>query len=165
MRFGSRRYRLIVCLVVTLGCGVIAGCDFRNNSVGDVSVRAHDGLFELAVCDDLDAKDIQVSTAEKVLGGAADVSWWHASGNVRLEGGSILTTRSLPTFFPDVQLDVEPQLRGVEVLTVVIHAEQSADNVVASFDLRRVDVDGVGWVHPRGAVTTEACDSAGVMRP
>ena len=67
----------------------LSGCDFQANQQGPVAVRIHAGQLELAVCDDVRARSLDVLVASSQ---AADwVLVWEVAGEAEIDAGAVLT--------------------------------------------------------------------------
>lgn len=143
-------------LALTIAVSATA-CDPQPQLLGPVAIREGITWLEIAVCEDIGVSEltVEVRPAPSELEGQV----WRASGNTSLRRGQVLTSMGLDSAFPEVDRVASPPLQGIDSVTVIlINSDESANNIVAAFDIAGgANLSHSEWLMPGGSKSLEPC--------
>jgi hypothetical protein len=157
---GHRRIpaTLLAAAIAMVACTLLTSCDPQNNLQGPVAITREGDTLRLAVCRDINAKQILISERDSNR-------WtqiWEADGRIELRSGS--------------ELDHNRELSGMEVSTyqparlsigsqisiaIVSENVEESPNIVGSFKLGDSGLSDSMWQHPNGSLTDLPCEGVG----
>jgi hypothetical protein len=130
---------------------LLGGCyDLPNQLQGPIAIREGESGLEIALCVDVDARNL-------ILEVRTDGQWnraWVAQGGATVPSGQVVTAESIGDLFSDVTI-IANDFSKASDFSVVVTAITEDDNIVAGFDAARVE--SIDWLHPDNSLSADAC--------